>query len=456
MRNTFRILFYLKKNAPLRDGRLPIMARITICGQRVQLSTHLAVARELWNASGGQAAGRSRTARELNRHMDDIRYRLEACYRKLFLDGSFVTPAMVKEAYFGVAQRPRRLLDFFRRHNEEFRRMVGVSRCQATYNKYRCVCRHLERYILRTYRRCDLAFDELDKDFLTGFHAYIIRQCGHRKNTAWIYMIALKHILMLARSKGYLNGDLFAGYKLRSEFVARNYLTLDEIDRLVRSEPPSATLRLVRDAFLFSCFTGLSYVDLRGLTRRHIQHNRGHAWIDLTRRKTGTGVSVRLFALPLAILERYFPAAPDDRIFALPGNDGATNAWNGSSPRQASRSTSLPCGAPHLRHDHHPVAGRSHRDHQQTAGAQEHPHHPDLCRHHPLDARRRDEPAFGTHRRTLSQRHGRPMFRKGGFRVRNVPCSGRMTRTATFRPSHFFKKGHSALRNAHYDSKAYP
>ena len=125
---------------------------------------------------------------------------------------------------------------------------------------------------------------------------------------------------MLARSKGYLNGDLFAGYKLRSEFVARNYLTLDEIDRLVRSEPPSATLRLVRDAFLFSCFTGLSYVDLRGLTRRHIQHNRGHAWIDLTRRKTGTGVSVRLFALPLAILERYFPAAPDDRIFALPGN----------------------------------------------------------------------------------------------------------------------------------------
>ena len=258
MRNTFRILFYLKKNAPLRDGRLPIMARITICGQRVQLSTHLAVARELWNASGGQAAGRSRTARELNRHMDDIRYRLEACYRKLFLDGSFVTPAMVKEAYFGVAQRPRRLLDFFRRHNEEFRRMVGVSRCQATYNKYRCVCRHLERYILRTYRRCDLAFDELDKDFLTGFHAYIIRQCGHRKNTAWIYMIALKHILMLARSKGYLNGDLFAGYKLRSEFVARNYLTLDEIDRLVRSEPPSATLRLVRDAFLFSCFTGLS------------------------------------------------------------------------------------------------------------------------------------------------------------------------------------------------------
>lgn len=320
MRNTFRILFYLKKNAPLRDGRLPIMARITICGQRVQLSTHLAVARELWNASGGQAAGRSRTARELNRHMDDIRYRLEACYRKLFLDGSFVTPAMVKEAYFGVAQRPRRLLDFFRRHNEEFRRMVGVSRSAATYNKYRCVCHHLERYVRQTYRRDDLAFSELDKGFVTGFHAYIVQQCSRKKNTAWIYMIALKHVLMVARSKGCLTHDPFAGYKLHSEFVSRNYLNEAEINRMMRLELPSGALRLVRDAFVFSCFTGLSYVDVCNLTRRQIQQNGGQTWVDLTRRKTGTEVSVRLFAVPQAILCRYLPADCDEPIFGLPGN----------------------------------------------------------------------------------------------------------------------------------------
>ncbi|MDE6069882.1 MAG: site-specific integrase [Alistipes sp.] len=321
MRNTFRILFYLKKNAPLRNGNVPVMARITICGQRTQLSTHLSVDQRYWCSTTGQITGRGRAACEINRQLLDIRCRIEQCYRTLFLTGTLVTPIMVKEAYFGASQHRTRLLEFFRRHNDEFGRMVGVSRCRATYHKYRCVCRHLERYVETAYRRPDLAFDELDKKFLTGFHAYIVQQCGRKKNTAWVYMIALKHILMLARSKGYLKHDVFAGYKLRNEFVSRNYLTLNEIDRLIRLELPAGTLQRVRDAFLFSCFTGLSYVDLRDLTRRQVQQSAtGPWWLDLARRKTGTEVSVRLFALPHSILRHYMPEAPDTPIFDLPGN----------------------------------------------------------------------------------------------------------------------------------------
>ncbi len=320
MRNTFRILFYLKKNAPLRNGLVPVMARITICGQRAQLSTHLSVDPTRWCSATGQLAGRDRSACEVNRQLLEIRFRIEQCYRTLFLSGRTVTPLQVREAYFGDAHGRHRLLDFFRQHNDEFGRMVGVSRSRATYSKYRCVCRHLEHYVETAYRRPDLAFDELDKKFLTGFHAYIIQQCGRKKNTAWVYMIALKHILMLARSKGYLRQDLFAGYKLHSEFVSRSYLTLPEIDRLVALDLPAGTLRLVRDAFLFSCFTGLSYVDLCGLVPHHIQQSCGHAWLDLTRRKTGTEVSVRLFALPQAILKRYLSAAGDGPIFPLPAN----------------------------------------------------------------------------------------------------------------------------------------
>ncbi len=320
MRNTFRILFYLKKNAPLRNGHVPIMVRITICGQRVQLTTHLSVDQRLWHSASGQATGRGREAGEINRRLADIRYRLEQCYRTLFVSGTLITPTMVKEAYLGISQPRCRLLEFFRLHNEEFRRMVGVSRSQATYNKYRCVYRHLERYVRVACRGSDPAFEELDSDFLVGFHAYIVQECGHRKNTAWVYMIAFKHILMLARSRGYLHRDLFAGYKLHGEFVGRNYLTLDEIDKLVRFVPPTASLRLVRDAFLFSCFTGLSYVDLCSLTLRHIRQTGDQTWLDMTRRKTGTEVRVRLFALPLAVLQRHPPATCDDRIFPLPGN----------------------------------------------------------------------------------------------------------------------------------------
>ena len=163
-------------------------------------------------------------------------------------------------------------------------------------------------------------FKELNREFLTGFHAYIAKEAGYKKNTIWIYMIALKHILMLARSKGYMDKDIFANYKLQSEFVTRNYLTMDEINRMMQYENEDVTLQLVRDTFLFSCFTGLSYVDIRGLEPQNIQEINKQLWINTTRRKTGSEVNVRLFTVPYNILLKYMPASGSGRIFELPSN----------------------------------------------------------------------------------------------------------------------------------------
>ncbi len=261
MRNTFKVLFYIKKNAPLRNGNTPIMGRITINGQRTQLSTQLSVNPNLWDVSMGRAAGRSAVASHVNEQLSQIRFHIERCYNTLFYEHALVTPKMVKEMYFGNDQRNETLLAFFRHHNEEFSRMVGISRSKTTYYKYRCVYKHLENYVNDKFNRKDLLFKELDKEFLTGFHHYIAQECGHKKNTTWIYMIAFKHILMLARSRGHMAKDLFANYKLRSEFVARNYLSMTEIRKLIRLDLDDMTLQLVRDAFLFSCFTGLSYIE---------------------------------------------------------------------------------------------------------------------------------------------------------------------------------------------------
>lgn len=319
-RNTFKVLFYIKKNAPLRNGNTPIMGRITINGQRTQLSTRLSVDPKLWNVNMGRVTGRRADAVRVNEQLSQIRYHIERCYNTLFYEHAQVTPQMVKEMYFGNDRHSEMLLAFFREHNEEFRRMVGTSRSKTTYYKYRSVYNHLENYISDKYERRDLSFRDLDREFLTGFHQYIAQECGHKKNTTWIYMIALKHILMLARGRGYLTTDLFANYKLHSEFVTRNYLSITEIRRLIRLDLDDVTLLLVRDAFLFSCFTGLSYIDLCTLTPEHIRQEGKQMWISTTRCKTGSEVNVRVFAIPYAILLRYNPMNRTKRIFNLPSN----------------------------------------------------------------------------------------------------------------------------------------
>ena len=320
MRNTFKVLFYIKKNAPLRNGYVPVMGRITINGQRTQFSTRLSVTPLSWDTAQGRVAGRSSMAVRINEQLANIRFHIERCYNTLFYEQAFVTPVMVKEMYFGGNHKQETVVAFFKQHNDEFRRMVGVSRSKTTYYKYRCVCRHLADFVWDKYNRKDLMFKELNREFLTGFHSYIAQECAHKKNTTWIYMIALKHVLMLARSKGYMSKDLFSNYKLHSEFVSRNYLSLAEIRKLIRLELDDATLQLVRDAFLFSCFTGLSYIDLRLLTPQQIQQDGKQLWINTTRRKTGATVNVRIFAVPYAILLKYKPRQRNTQIFNLPSN----------------------------------------------------------------------------------------------------------------------------------------
>lgn len=321
-KNTFRILFYIKRNALLRNGSAPIMGRITINGERAQFSTRLSVDPQVWDPHSGRVLGRRAPAERINERLDRIRMRLEQCYESLLDHAQRLTPNAVKNLFFGREQHREQLLGFFRRHNEEFGRMVGINRSKATVYKYRCVCNHLESYIRTRYGRDDLEFGELDREFLYGFHRHISGACGCSKNTIWIYMIALKHILAQARSRGYLKADLFAGYKIRSERVLRGYLSIEEIRRLIRLDLPDRTQRLIRDAFLFGCFTGLSYVDIRQLTPQNIQYQDRQIWICTSRCKTASEVSVRLFPVAEAILSRHLPVPEDGRIFDLP-----TNGW---------------------------------------------------------------------------------------------------------------------------------
>lgn len=339
-KNTFRILFYIKRNALLRNGSAPIMGRITINGERAQFSTRLSVDPQVWDPHSGRVLGRRAPAERINERLDRIRMRLEQCYESLLDHAQRLTPNAVKNLFFGREQHREQLLGFFRRHNEEFGRMVGINRSKATFYKYRCVCNHLESYIRTRYGRDDLEFGELDREFLYGFHRHISGACGCSKNTIWIYMIALKHILAQARSRGYLKADLFAGYKIRSERVLRGYLSVEEIRRLIRLDLPDRTQRLIRDAFLFGCFTGLSYVDSGSLRHRTSSIRIGRSGSARAAAKQPQRSACACFRLR----KRFCPVICRSRKTAgfstCPQTDGAMPACRSFCSRRASRATS--------------------------------------------------------------------------------------------------------------------
>ncbi len=179
---------------------------------------------------------------------------------------------------------------------------------------------HLSDYIRVKCGRADLSFVES-----IGRSSGV--PCLHRarvplqQNTAWIYMIALKHVLMLARTQGYLHGDPSGLPGCASKAVLRSlpYDTscADDPARTSRSLRCGSCARLP-----FGCFTGLSYVDLLALTPPQSAARRAPSVIIPTP-QDGCEVHVRLFASrrdPRA----YLSEAEERRIFALPSNGGAT------------------------------------------------------------------------------------------------------------------------------------
>lgn len=320
MRNTFKVLFYLKRSALLRNGNAPIMGRITINGSRTQFATRLSLPPAAWDVAQNRAIGRTAEILFVNRELDTMRLRIEQCYETMRRETGTVTPLQLRKRYFATDAAHETLLGYVRRHNEAVNRQVGVDRSRSTYYKYRSVEVHLERYLPHRYGRDDLPLCELDRDFLVGFHGYLLREAGRRKNTVWVYLTALKHVLSQARATGLPVADLFAGYKLRAEYVERNFLSTQELNRLSGLGTLSPSMRLVRDCFLFSCFTGLSFIDLKLLRMHHVRRVGRSWWIETTRRKTGSQVQVRLFDLPHAILRKYMPAERSQAIFPLPSN----------------------------------------------------------------------------------------------------------------------------------------
>lgn len=319
MKKEFYLSFYIKRQALLRNGQAPIMVRISFRGRRAHLSTHLSVAPQYWDVTRHRVSDRSADAMVLNGELAAICRRIERCYLEQRSNAE-LTAECIKQCFLRANRQPVSLLTCVARHLEQIVLHVGLDCSASTYYRYRSVEKHLRRFVELHYGRSDLSLRQLDERFVAAFHGFLVREVRCHKNTIWVYLSALKHILSRARSRGSEVDDLFANYKLRNEYVERNYLTLDELRRLIELDALVEPLQLVRDGFLFSCFTGLSFIDVKQLRMRHIRYVEDDVWVETTRTKTGSRVQVRLFELPQTILARRIPDDPEDPIFPLPSN----------------------------------------------------------------------------------------------------------------------------------------
>jgi site-specific recombinase XerD len=321
-KSTFKVLFYLKKNAPKRNGKVTVMCRITVNGKQSAFSTKLDISAQNWDLKYGRVSGKSKEAQEVNVKLSKTRLDIEECYSNILKREGTISSLKLKNAFLGMESGELTFLKFYKQFLSDYEKKVGSGlRVNGTRKKYITLFNHLQNFAIIKYGCPDLPFSDLNCDFVQDFDYYLRNDQGLAHNTIWLYMIGFTTICRLAMSRKHLAYNPFSEYKNTKKDNDRGYLLRNELEQLLTFECQKRKDELVKDLFAFSCFTGLSYSDIKGLKNSNIQDFfDGNKWIIIRRKKTSTSSNVMLLDIPKMIIEKYTGLTKDERIFPVPSN----------------------------------------------------------------------------------------------------------------------------------------
>jgi site-specific recombinase XerD len=306
MKNSISLLFYIKRVKVDSNNKANIYLRITVNGRRAEFSINRKVGIEKWNTDANKVKGFSREAQEINQYLDLISNKLYKIHQQFIDQNKSFTSISIRDAYLGKNKNEKMLLKIFQDHNDQVDNLVGKEFAEGTALRYRTAKSHVEEFIKSEYKVDDIPVNEVDHKFISGLEYYLKteRNCAH--NTSIKYITNFKKVIRIAYANGWILKDPFFNWKARLKNVVREFLSEEEIQEMINKEIFVPRLDQVRDIFIFSCFTGLAYADVKKLTKDNIVIGiDGNKWINTKRTKTNTVSNIPLLPTSMAIIEKY-------------------------------------------------------------------------------------------------------------------------------------------------------
>ena len=300
MNNELKVSFYIKreKSAANACGIYPVIGKIIVGSTLAQFSSKLKVDERLWDVKSGRATGKSRQAVELNRAINRINLAIHASYKDILKRTGKVTAVEVKNAFQGVATAQTTVIALFEEMMRDFKARTGIDRAESTYKQYEVLHDQLKDFLKIQYHASDIPFTELDLPFIESLDFYFRVRRKMKARTVKSRLVLFNKVVLLALHRNIISRHPFAGFETEKITAQDKSLTPEELERLLSTPLKSATQRFIRDMFVFSVFTGISYADLKKL-----------AWKDIIRENDGS------LDIPVQIMDYYEGLAEGDSVF---------------------------------------------------------------------------------------------------------------------------------------------
>ena len=305
----FKVLLYLKKSGLDKSGKAPIMGRITVNRTMAQFSSKLSCTPQLWNPRESRLNGKSKEAVEINAKIDKLLLAINSAFDSLLERKIDFAATTVKEAFQGSVETQMTLLRRLDIHIEDMQSRIGIDVAKSSMSTYIYTRRYLGEYIKKRFKVNDLAFGQLNEQMAYEFQEYVLKDKGLAVDTARHYLAILKKICRLAFKEGHSEKRYFVNFKLPKENrKAPRALSREDFEKIRDVEIPASrvTHNIVRDLFLFACYTGVPYADVISITNDNLYTDDTSAlWLKYMRKKNEHLGRVKLLPEAIALIEKY-------------------------------------------------------------------------------------------------------------------------------------------------------
>lgn len=305
--NTFGIQFVIRKHR-IKDGEAPIYARITVNTNRCEISVKRRIHTDNWNNGKGMAKGKNPEISKLNSYLEQVRSQLTNYYQELVINKQALTADAIKNKFLGVEVSEQTLMGLIKYHNDRMDENLewGTQKNYFTTEKY------ISEFLNDKLIKKDIPLSELNYRFINDFEYFLRKHqpTDHQKpmgnNTIMKHIERLRKMINLSVKMEWLEKDPFTAHKAKFIKVQRGYLSQEELELIEQKEFSIERLQQVKDLFVFSCYTGLAYIDAISLKSADIRKGiDGGEWIFTARQKTDVPVQVPLLSKASKIIIKY-------------------------------------------------------------------------------------------------------------------------------------------------------
>ena len=305
----FKVLLYLKKSGLDKNGKAPIMGRITLNRTMAQFGCKLSCTPKLWNPRESRLDGKSKEAMEVNAKIDKLLLTVNSAYEALVeLKKDFDAKA-IKGLFQCSADTQVTLLKELDGICADIESRIGIDYKKGTLPNYHYTRLTLGLFVKKRYGTDDVAFGELDEQFIREYMDFCLDERGLALDTVRHYLVILKKTCRIAFKAGHSERYHFMHFKLpQKKENPPKALTREDFLKIRDFEIPKnrKSLALTRDLFLFACYTGTAYADTVSITEENLYtDDNGALWLKYRRKKNEHRASVKLLPEALTLLEKY-------------------------------------------------------------------------------------------------------------------------------------------------------